>query len=152
MTLQQDQLRSAPVPAPMPAPVHRPGFFGSRTGWRDLRQHVLLEPVKGGSRWTAVFGSMLLFGFILQVGSSMGNLTLTRFFALHGFILPGAVIALAYVHLYLFRLHGVTPPWWCDEHELLRKQEPFWPGQAWKDAVAAFALLVVLATWSYFRP
>ena len=43
------------------------GFFGSRTGWRELKKRVLLEPVKGGSRWAAAFGSLLLFTFILQV-------------------------------------------------------------------------------------
>ena len=42
----------------------------------------------------------------------MGNLTLTRFFALHGFVLPGTIIGLVVVHLYLFRLHGVTTAWW----------------------------------------
>ncbi len=43
------------------------GFFGSRTGWRELKEHLLLEPVKGGSRWAAAFGSLLLFTFVLQV-------------------------------------------------------------------------------------
>lgn len=44
-----------------------PGFFGSRTGWRELRKHLLLEPVEGGSTWTAAFGSLLLLMFALQV-------------------------------------------------------------------------------------
>jgi ubiquinol-cytochrome c reductase cytochrome b subunit len=43
------------------------GFFGSRTGWRELKEHLLLEPVLGGSRWAAAFGSLLLFNFILQI-------------------------------------------------------------------------------------
>ncbi|MDP9172874.1 MAG: cytochrome b N-terminal domain-containing protein [Planctomycetota bacterium] len=246
------------------------GFFGSRTGWRELKAHVLLEPVKGGSRWAAAFGSLLLFMFVLQVvtgvllttcyapsvgtawqsvkyiqeeaplgwlvrgmhhwgssamvilllfhlvqvfvwgaykrpreltwmtgvlllgatlglaftgyllpwdekaywaskvglgivstipvigerlrlllqgGPDMGNLTLTRFFALHGFILPGAIMGLVVVHLYFFRLHGVTTAWWEHEELLERKTEPFWPGQVWKDCVVAMVLLLLLTGW-----
>ena len=246
------------------------GFFGSRTGWREFKEHVLLEPVKGGSRWTAAFGSLLLFTFGLQVvtgvlltayyapsvgtawqsvkyiqeeaplgwfvrgmhhwgsstmvillllhlvqvfvwgaykrpreltwmtgvlllgatlglaftgyllpwdqkaywaskvglgivstipvigeraklllqgGPDMGNLTLTRFFALHGFVLPGSIIGLVGVHLYLFRLHGVTTTVRESEEVLESKTEPFWPGQVWKDGVVALGLLLILTAW-----
>ncbi len=225
---------------PMRTPAQT-GFFGSRTGWRELKEHVLLEPVRGGSRWIAAFGSLLLFTFGLQVatgvlltayyapsvgtawqsvkyiqdeaplgwfirgmhhwgsstmvillllhlvqvfvwgaykrpreltwmsgvlllgatlglaftgyllpwdqkaywaskvglgivstipvigdrarlvlqgGPDMGNFTLTRFFTLHGFVLPGMIIGLLVVHLYLFRLHGVTTT--------VRKATSFW--------------------------
>jgi ubiquinol-cytochrome c reductase cytochrome b subunit len=251
------------------------GFFGSRTGWRQLKERVLLEPIKGGSRWTAAFGSLLLFVFVLQVvtgillttcyapsvgtawqsvkyiqdeaplgwfirglhhwgssamvilllfhlvqvfvwgaykrpreltwmtgvlllattlglaftgyllpwdekaywaskvglgivgtvpgvgyhvrlllqgGPDMGNLTLTRFFALHGFVLPGAIIALVVVHLYFFRLHGVTTAWWEHDELLESKTEPFWPGQVWKDGVVALGFLLLLAGWVCTHP
>jgi len=210
------------------------GFWGQRTGWTVLKQALFLEPLPGGSRWAAAFGSLLLFAFVLQVvtgvllsmnyapsvdsawpsvkfiqdevplgafiravhhwgssvmvillllhllqvfiwgaykkpreltwmsgvlllfctlglaftgyllpwdqkaywatkvglgiasttpgigdglrtllqgGPQMGNLTLTRFFSIHTFVLPGLLVLLVVVHLYLFRLHGVTPPW-----------------------------------------
>ena len=251
------------------------GFFGSRTGWRELKERVLLEPVKGGSRWAAAFGSLLLFTFILQVvtgillttcyapsvstawqsvkyiqeeaplgwfirgihhwgssamvilllfhliqvfvwgaykrpreltwmtgvlllaatlglaftgyllpwdekaywsskvglgivstvpligerlklllqgGPDMGNLTLTRFFALHGFILPGTIVALSVAHLYLFRLHGVTTAWWENEAELESETEPFWPRQVWKDSVVALGFLLMLTAWAVTHP
>jgi ubiquinol-cytochrome c reductase cytochrome b subunit len=209
------------------------GFWEQRAGWSRLKQLLFLEPLPGGARWSAAFGSLLLFVFVLQVvtgilltmnyapsvetawpsvnyiqqqvpggsfirgvhhwgssamvvlllfhlvqvfgwgaykkpreltwmvgvlllacvlalaftgyllpwdqkgywasrvglgiaattplagedlrlllqgGPQMGNLTLTRFFTLHAFILPGLVVLLVVVHLYLFRLHGVTPP------------------------------------------
>src|SRR6516225_7525641 len=205
------------------------GFWEERTGWSLLKQVLFLEPLPGGSRWTAAFGSLLLFAFALQVftgillttsyapsvdtawpsvryiqeelplgsfiralhhwgssamvilllfhlmqvfvwgaykkpreftwmtgvlllfctlglaftgyllpwdqkaywatkvglgiagtvpgigdglrtslqgGDEIGNLTLTRFFTIHGFILPGLVVGLVVVHLYLFRCHG----------------------------------------------
>jgi quinol-cytochrome oxidoreductase complex cytochrome b subunit/mono/diheme cytochrome c family protein len=253
----------------------QPGFWKSRTGWSRLKQFLLLEPLPGGSRWAAAFGSLLLFTFVLQVvtgillsmnyatstetawpsvkyiqeevplgafiramhhwgssamvilllvhlvqvfiwgaykkpreltwmvgvllllctlglaftgyllpwdkkaywatkvglgiisttpaigdglqtvlqgGSQMGNLTLTRFFTIHTFLLPGLVILLVVVHLYLFRLHGVTPPWWESEKQLKAKEEPFWPKQALKDGVLALGFLVGLGLWAYYRP
>ena len=45
----------------------KPGFWGQRTGWTLLKQVLLLEPLPGGSRWAAAFGSLLLFAFVLQV-------------------------------------------------------------------------------------
>lgn len=251
------------------------GFFESRTAWSKLKEHLLLEPLLGGSRWAAAFGSLLLFSFLVQIitgillsmnyspsvesawpsvnyimtevrfgnlvrsihhwgssamvvlllihlvqvfvwgaykkpreftwmvgvllllltlglaftgyllpwdqkaywatkvglgitstapgigesiktllqgGPSMGNLTLTRFFSIHVFILPGLLIAFVVVHLYLFRVHGVTPPWWESERQLEAEKEPFWPGQAFKDAVLALAFLVALFAWAYWWP
>lgn len=251
------------------------GFIESRTAWRKLKEWLLLEPLLGGSRWAAAFGSLLLFSFLVQVitgvllsmnyapsvdsawpsvnyimtdvrfgsfvrsihhwgssamvilllvhmiqvfvwgaykkpreftwmigvlllmltlglaftgyllpwdqkaywatkvglgiastvpgigewikatlqgGPQMGNLTLTRFFALHVFILPGLLIALVVVHLYLFRVHGVTPPWWESERQLEAEKEPFWPGQAFKDAVFALVFLVALVAWAQWWP
>jgi quinol-cytochrome oxidoreductase complex cytochrome b subunit/cytochrome c len=253
----------------------RPGFWEQRTGWRALKQFLFLEPLPGGARWSAAFGSLLLFAFTLQVvtgillatsyapsvdtaypsvqfiqtevplgalvralhhwgssamvvlllfhlvqvfvwgayktpreltwmvgvlllfvtlglaftgyllpwdqkaywatkvglgiastvpgvgdglrtllqgGPQMGNLTLTRFFTLHAFLLPGTLIPLVVVHLYLFRLHGVTPPWWSSPAQLRAREEPFWPGQAFKDGVLALAFLVGLGLWCFSHP
>src|SRR5215831_15082608 len=47
-----------------PAPS---GFWEERTGWSKLKQLLFLEPLPGGARWTAAFGSLLLFVFGLQV-------------------------------------------------------------------------------------
>ncbi len=258
-----------------PVQQKAPGFWESRTSWSWLKRALLLEPLPGGSRWAAAFGSLLLFTIALQVitgilmtmnyapsvetaypsvkfiqedvpfgwfiralhhwgasamvilllfhmvqvfvwgackrpreltwmvgvvllfctlglaftgyllpwdqkaywaskvgldivstvpvigdglhtflqgGPEMGNLTLTRFFSLHAFILPGLLILLVVVHLYLFRLHGVTPPWWESHGQLEAEAEPFWPCQAWKDGVLALVLLVGLGVWCYYRP
>jgi quinol-cytochrome oxidoreductase complex cytochrome b subunit/mono/diheme cytochrome c family protein len=255
------------------APVK--GFLEERTGWRRLKEVLLLEPLPGGARWAAAMGSLLLFAFVVQVvtgillamnyapsektawpsvnyiqqdvplgafiravhhwgssamvilllvhlvqvfvwgaykkpreitwmvgvllllctlglaftgyllpwdqkaywatkvglgiagttpfvgdglrallqgGPQLGNLTLTRFFALHGFVLPGAIVALVIVHLYLFRQHGVTPPWWRSAAQLKQDSEPFWPRQALKDGALALLFLVGLGVWAYYRP
>ena len=82
----------------------------------------------------------------------MGNLTLTRFFTLHTIVLPALVVLLVVVHLYFFRLHGVTPPWWESAEQLEAEEEPFWPKQVLKDALLALVFLVALGLWSYYRP
>jgi ubiquinol-cytochrome c reductase cytochrome b subunit len=72
-------------------------------------------------------------------GADYGHHTLTRFFALHAGVLPGALIALLAGHIYLFRKHG------------LKAKEPvkgpdvaFWPDQVLKDAVACLAVLATV--------
>jgi quinol-cytochrome oxidoreductase complex cytochrome b subunit/mono/diheme cytochrome c family protein len=251
------------------------GFWRQRTGWTVFKQVMFLEPLPGGSRWAAAFGSLLLFAFVLQVvtgvllsmnyapsvdsawpsvkfiqeevplgalvralhhwgssamvillllhllqvfawgaykkpreltwmvgvlllfctlglaftgyllpwdqkaywatkvglgiasttpligdslrtllqgGPDMGNLTLTRFFSIHTFVLPGLLILLVVIHLYLFRLHGVTPGWWQSAEQLRAEEEPFWPKQLLKDSVVWLVFLVALGWWCYDRP
>ena len=72
-------------------------------------------------------------------GSHYGHHTLTRFFALHAGVLPGALVALLVVHVALFRRHGL--------HAKDPQRAPdtrFWPDQVLKDSVAALAVLVVV--------
>jgi len=45
---------------------------------------------------------------VIVGGSDYGHHTLTRFFALHAGVLPGALVLLIVVHIYLFRRHGIT--------------------------------------------
>src|SRR6202163_1406886 len=54
-------MHSAPESAP------GVGFWERRTGWTLLKQVLFLEPLPGGARWAAAFGSLLLFAFALQV-------------------------------------------------------------------------------------
>src|SRR2546425_3989635 len=62
---------------------------------------------------TNILGAFPVIGQQLQRlvlgGAEYGHHTLTRFFALHAGVLPGAIIALLTVHIYLFRKHGLTP-------------------------------------------
>lgn len=86
----------------------------------------------------------------LQGGPQYGNLTITRFYALHVFVLPLTLAALLGAHLYLFRRHGVTPPASMSEDELKRKTAPFWPNQLFID-VAAMAVTGAILVWLTYR-
>jgi ubiquinol-cytochrome c reductase cytochrome b subunit len=92
---------------------------------------------------TNLLGILPFIGHDLQRivigGPDYGHHTLTRFFALHAGVLPGAIVALLVGHIYLFRRHGITPA------EPRRKPDAyFWPDQVLKDAVACLAVLAVV--------
>ncbi|HVU02861.1 MAG TPA: cytochrome b N-terminal domain-containing protein [Polyangiaceae bacterium] len=80
---------------------------------------------------------------LLQGGTEYGNLTITRFFALHVFVLPVGLAALLGLHLMLFRRHGVTPPE-LPKEELDRSMQRFFPSQLLLDIVAMAVTSVVL--------
>ncbi len=91
----------------------------------------------------------------MQAGNGYGNLTITRFFSLHVFVLPAALIGLTLLHLKLFRKHHQTPPWWLDKKQLQARVQPFWPDQMFKDMVAmavVFAGLIALNIYTDGAP
>lgn len=55
------------TPAAGPLTKRAMDWIDARTGVRGLTRKVLDEPIPGGARWAYVFGSGLLFIFVLQV-------------------------------------------------------------------------------------
>lgn len=95
---------------------------------------------------TNIAGTVPLVGgatqTLAQGGADYGNLTLTRFYALHVFVLPALVAGLALAHVALFRKHGVTTSPKADTS----KTDAFYPKQLARDSIASLAVvLVVLA-------
>jgi ubiquinol-cytochrome c reductase cytochrome b subunit len=92
---------------------------------------------------TNILGITPVVGPLLQKlvigGNDYGHLTLTRFFALHAGVLPASIVLLVIGHIYLFRRHGITP-----KQPLRKWDEPFWPEQVLKDAVACLAVLAAV--------
>jgi len=78
---------------------------------------------------------------LLQGGADYGNQTLTRFYALHVLILPGALITLLVVHLALFYRHGVKA---SPRREPPRPSVSFWPYQVLREIVLAALVLACL--------
>jgi ubiquinol-cytochrome c reductase cytochrome b subunit len=70
-------------------------------------------------------------------GNDYGNLTLTRFYALHVIVLPATVILAVIGHIWLARKHGAT-------RVRSGKAVPRWPNQALRDAVAMAVTLAIL--------
>jgi ubiquinol-cytochrome c reductase cytochrome b subunit len=88
---------------------------------------------------------------VTQGGNEYGNLTLTRFFALHVMVLPAVTIGLVVAHVALFRKHGVTPKWNRTPADLARTTRPFWPDQMFKDMVGMAVAFAALFAWVWWK-
>jgi ubiquinol-cytochrome c reductase cytochrome b subunit len=82
----------------------------------------------------------------LQDGSTMGTLTINRFFGLHVWLVPILLLLLVGAHLYIFRHNGPAGP--TEETAAKKKTGDFFPDQLYMDTVVsvlAFVAIVVLA-------
>lgn len=117
----------------------------------------------------AIVGRIPLIGgelvHVMLGGPIIGGPTLSRFFALHVFILPGTLIALVSLHVWMVLKLGIND--WPMPGRVVRKKTyerqyhlltqrtgiAFVPDAAWKDATfAAIILLSVLAVAVIFGP
>jgi len=94
---------------------------------------------------------------LAQGGDGYGTATLTRFYALHAVVLPLLFLLMVAAHLALFRRRGPTPPPAVEARLALGERvpaEPFWPGQAARDAAMAAVAVgaVVLLALRYGAP
>ncbi|MGI9428947.1 MAG: cytochrome b N-terminal domain-containing protein [Bythopirellula sp.] len=105
-------------------PWDQKGYWATNVGTELASQ----APVAGGAIKKLAIG-----------GSSYGHHTLTRFFALHAGVLPGALVAFLALHLWLFRRHGLTPKEPKSGPDVM-----FWPDQVLKDSVAALGILAAV--------
>ncbi len=102
---------------------------------------------------------------VMLGGPIIGGAALSRFFALHVFVIPGVLIASVGVHLLMVLKLGVNE--WpmpgrivrkatydSEYHELTRTDgAPFVPAAAWKDAIFSAAVLAALVFCAaYFGP
>lgn len=98
-------------------------------------------------------------------GPIIAGATLSRFFALHVFVIPGLLIGFVGLHLLMVITLGINEwpmpgrivkraTYINEYHELTKKDgEPFFPYAIWKDMFfAAFIILAVAACALYFGP
>lgn len=74
---------------------------------------------------------------MLVGGSEYGHHTVTRFYALHVFVLPALTVGLLAAHIALFRKHGVTPAAKADKE----KSDRFFPKQLGMDLAVGLVVL-----------
>ena len=77
-------------------------------------------------------------------GNDYGNLTLTRFYALHIVVLPALFAVLVGAHVWLARRHGTTPL--ASRANL--EAAPRWPGQTLRNVIAMAATFAALAAYT----
>ncbi len=95
-------------------------------------------------------------------GPIIAGATLTRFFAIHVFILPGSMLAFASLHTWLVLKLGINEwpapgrlvkrdTYIAEYNELSHKHGlPFVPGAVWKDAMFAAGILLAVALCALF--
>jgi ubiquinol-cytochrome c reductase cytochrome b subunit len=134
-------------------------FTGQLLRWD---QNAIWTALVGGMQASRVpFIGVYLARFFIS-GDVVSGATLTRFFVLHVFILPGSIIGIVGLHLYLVLRHGISEPpkagrpvdpatyrqWYQDL--LDRVGEPFWPNSAWRDVLFSTAMILVIVLLGAF--
>ncbi|MEP6643553.1 MAG: cytochrome b N-terminal domain-containing protein [Acidobacteriaceae bacterium] len=89
---------------------------------------------------------------LLRGGTEMGTLTLSRFFVLHVFLIPGLIFLFVAQHIYLFRKAGAAGPATSDPENAGLPSERFYPKQLIMDMGFALLIIVVLGLFAWHSP
>jgi ubiquinol-cytochrome c reductase cytochrome b subunit len=124
-------------------------FTGFLLRW-DLRAYF------AGSVGTNIAGEVPLVGSwllrLVRGGEMMGALTLSRFYVLHVFLLPGAIFTFVAVHIFLFRKAGPAGPMREDPVQPRLPTETFYPRQVIIDMGFVLIVMGVVGMLAHFVP
>jgi len=87
---------------------------------------------------------------IAQGGGGMGTATINRFFGLHAWLMPAALLALVGAHLTIFRHNGPAGPVVEDPRTL--KPGRFWPDQMFMDGAFSLIVFIIIVFLSLVAP
>lgn len=104
---------------------------------------------------TNVAGTVPIIGVyflkIIRGGAELGGFTLSRFFAIHTYILPWSFALLAGMHIFILERAGAGGRW--DAADMVPyKSEPLFPDQIFRDSIAILVVFLSLAALAVFAP
>ncbi len=128
------------------------GFSGYLLPWNELAYFA----TKVG---TEIIGSVPLIGkwllVVLRGGENVTGATLTRFFAIHIFVLPAAFVVVLGFHLLLVQRLGMSEPLeWrtLDEETKRRRSMPFIPNFLLRDIMGWLMMVMLLVLLASLFP
>jgi len=105
---------------------------------------------------TEIIGTIPVIGepvsTFLKGGGAIGAQTLSRFYAIHIWLLPATIFSIIGLHLYLFRKQGVAGPFKGSAIELEQKKGFFFPRQFFFDVLIALFIFLILVSLAIFYP